>query len=324
MWAERWPRFIVISRRLGYQIILFLTIANISLNLIYTFQFESGSGWQNEFVDDFQVSDYVSSPVNCVSLPDRKENLYRVSTDSLTGINGRPENVAILNDYYGLTYWFSIINQNTQNYVDASNEEVMNWRSYGFRQQIITEALAGTEYYCSREVLDPGEGYVLAESFLFQNETWYLYRNPYYLGFAYTAENPEEYHEESSLEDYSRSLYRTCSSEDISDAHYDNRENTFQCHTSASRSEKLMIAIPYSSDWKDYMDGTRVQTEKFNMFILLNLPEGQHDIALHYSNSSFILGLLTSAASLVFSISLHKRKITYGETIRCRDRIAIQ
>ena len=88
--------------------------------------------------------------------------------------------------------------------------------------------------------------------------------------------------------------------------------------------EKLMIAIPYSSDWKAYMDGTRVQTEKFNMFILLNLPEGQHDIALHYSNSSFILGLLTSAASLVFSISLHKRKITYGETIRCRDRIAIQ
>jgi hypothetical protein len=55
--------------------------------------------------------------------------IYRISNDLLTGVNDRPQNIAMLNDYYGLTYWFSIVNQSTQDYVDDNTRGVYSCKT---------------------------------------------------------------------------------------------------------------------------------------------------------------------------------------------------
>jgi hypothetical protein len=57
-----------------------------------------------------KVKNYVDSPVNYSEIISGDKGVYRISNASLTNVNGRPENVAMLNNYNGTTWWFSIIN----------------------------------------------------------------------------------------------------------------------------------------------------------------------------------------------------------------------
>ncbi|MBR6229774.1 MAG: hypothetical protein IKQ97_08560, partial [Eubacterium sp.] len=61
----------------------------------------------------------VDSPVRCSSVIRSDPGLYRVSARHFGPANERPENAAMLYGYYGLTYWFSMVNGYTQEGINA-------------------------------------------------------------------------------------------------------------------------------------------------------------------------------------------------------------
>lgn len=284
----RWnKRFLV---NVGY----LLVFANIVFNLWFCFSY-IGENWKNEFISVGSVSKYTDTPCENSNMIMDDKSLYRVTTDSLTQINGRPENVAMLNDYYGLTYWFSMINGNTQSYVDALNEKQMNWRSFGFDQSIYTEAMAGCKYYLASDEADrEAKGYVLKEIISFNEDAWYVYMNPYYMGMVYLCEDEvKEYEEgEMSLEQYNMKLWEMSSSEQVTNVVYDNSTNVFSCDVMSDSGERLIVALPYSDKWELYVDGQKRSLEKFNMYLSVLMEKGNHKIVIQYSYNDNVMSVM--------------------------------
>lgn len=98
-------------------VITFCVLINIIFNIWLLYSDDLDGEWKMIAYDD--VKKYIDSPENYSNVVSADEDLYRISTTSLTNINGRPENVAMINDYYGVTWWFSIINRYPQLYVDT-------------------------------------------------------------------------------------------------------------------------------------------------------------------------------------------------------------
>ena len=127
-----------------------LVSANILFNFGYLFS-ESGCNWKEEFIDNDKVSLYIDSPVSYFDTIKNDKELYRVATTLFTDINGRPENIAMLKGYYGMTYWYSIANKNVQKTVDEYNGDEMMWRSYGFNENTDAMNMMGVKYFVTDE-----------------------------------------------------------------------------------------------------------------------------------------------------------------------------
>ncbi|MCR4654906.1 MAG: YfhO family protein [Lachnospiraceae bacterium] len=266
------------SRLYGF---LGLLVLNILFNIFSLFS-GLGLNWQEEFVKAEGLSVYTDSPVTLSKTIEEDKGFFRISNDSLTGVNERPENVAMLNDYYGLTYWFSIINENTQKYVDEINGKELIWRSYGFNNNIYTEGLAGCRYYLS-DTLSPDNGYEYAETVSFNGKDWYVYKNPRCLGMVYYNGGMEEYKEGfTTLEDYNRKFYEKAWSKEPIEASYDNLKNILSFETAHSEDAEVIVAIPYSAWWRAYLDAEEIPVSKFNMYMKLKVPAGSHSIKLQY------------------------------------------
>jgi uncharacterized membrane protein YfhO len=218
----------------------------------------------------------------------------------------------MLNDYYGLTYWFSIINKYTQYYVDLCNETSMEWRSFGFNNDLYTEALAGCRYYYSSKP-QYGTEYMDAGEITFNNSTWYVYENPYYLGIAYTTDRTDSYNKEDgiSLEEYNTGLYATISTEPLSNSSYDNARGIYTCQTNAVQDTNLVLAFPYSADWTAYVDGKKVLVGRSNMYLSIALPAGQHTVEFRYSRNLNYLCLALCSISLIL-LFLHNKRCSTG------------
>ncbi len=260
-----------------------ILVLNIVFNIFGLF---SGLGldWQQEFVKSEGLSVYTSSPVSASKTITEDKGFFRVSNDSLTGVNERPENVAMLNDYYGLTYWFSIINDNTQKYVDENNGKELIWRSYGFNNNIYTEGLAGCKYYLA-DTLSSDNSYEYVETVSFNGRDWYVYKNPYYLGMVYYSGSNDEYEKVKdlmTLEEYNRQFYENASREEPINASYDNKKNVLSFETAHKENAEVIVAIPYSSRWRAYLDGEEVPVSIFNMYTKISVPSGSHNIVMLY------------------------------------------
>lgn len=162
-----------------------ITFINIIANMLFL-NSEYGLNWSSEFLTYDEVEKYIDSPV-CYSdvLADDK-GLYRISNDSLTGINGRPENVAMINDYCGLTFWFSLVNGNTQEMIDQlATKNWYNWRSYGLNNSPEYETMAGVKYYFQKDGEAIPLGYEKVEEVSFYGDRWKVYENTNALPLAY-------------------------------------------------------------------------------------------------------------------------------------------
>ena len=160
-------------------------VLNISL-INYKMISLDGGGWIQVFVTSQEARKYVDSPKNDSTVINEDEGLYRISNDQLYDINQRPDNSAMLNDYNGLNFWFSIVNGNTQRMINQlCTYDVNNWRSYGMNNSAIYETLVGVRYHISKDD-DAPQGYVLAENIDFDGESWKVYKNNNYLPLAYT------------------------------------------------------------------------------------------------------------------------------------------
>lgn len=303
-----------------------LIFANIIFNLWFAFT-SRGTNWKEEFIPINSVSKYTENPCADSDTIMYDKSLYRVSTDSLTQINGRPENIAMLNDYYGLTYWFSMVNSVTQRYVDMSNEKRMDWRSFGFDQNIYTEAMAGCKYYLASDKTDrEKKGYILKETINFNSETWYVYENPYYLGMAYLCESEvKEYEQDkSSLEQYNERLWKQSSAKELMNTAYDNLQNVFTCDVSIKDNTRLIIALPYCDKWEIYVDGMKIIPEKFNMYFSVLLESGNHFVEMRYSRKDNIISGIVSLLCVGVLISKYacnkRRKFDYEQNQRQNQR----
>lgn len=171
---------------LGKWIILFSIISNCCVNLVMLYG-SSGENWNNEFVAFSDVRSYIDSPVNEAKSISDDDDIYRIANETYTDINGRPENIGMINGYNSLNFWFSIINGNVQRMIDQiGTPKKTEWRSYGLNNITIFESLAGVRYYISPDHGIQKIDYRCVEDVTFGDTCWKVYKNENALPFVYT------------------------------------------------------------------------------------------------------------------------------------------
>ena len=92
------------------------------------------------------------------------------------------------------------------------------------------------------------------------------------------------------------------------DFHNDNNSNSTNEITgkiSLKENKILCLTIPYSKDWKAYVDGKEVELLRANTaFSGLALTKGEHKIRLVYHTAGFKLGIIMSAVGVLAFIAL--------------------
>ncbi len=262
-------------------LICIATCANVVRN-VWGLMLPYDENWGEEFVRIYDTKKYSDSPVAHSKMITEDKDLFRVDTDTFLDTIGRPENVAMVNNYNGCTYWFSMVNKYTQKYANQSISADLPWRSFGYTDNVYTEAMSGCKYYVSKNS-NTSSAYNLIEIINFDDSEWYVYENPEYAGFAYELyENCKEYNSSSdgSLEDYNHIINQQLIEGAVDNISYDYTLSTFSCTTSLSG--RLVVTIPYDEHWKAYVDGERVEINKFNAFISISIDEENHNIKIVY------------------------------------------
>ena len=278
---------------------------NIMLNVFIVYS-DKGLNLAEQFIPVADVQTYTSTPANHFQTLREDDEVYRIDHDRYTDINGRPDNIAMLNGYNGLSYWFSIINHNTQNYADWSLGRNLSWRSFGFGMNAYTSALAGVKYYFAKEGDDQAvsENYTLLEQITSGGEVWNLYKNNLYKGFVYECREALEYTSgiAGDFEKYNSSIYADTDESNIRDVVYDSNKNriSFSINTDADESQ-VIIAVPYHQAWKAAVDGENVQTSQFNGMLAIEIPEGKHQIEVVYVPFARNLGIVITIISVIMS-----------------------
>lgn len=285
--------------------VILLTLINILGNSLYVLS-PVGDNWSADFIDLGKVASYTKSPYELSETIMGDKELFRISNDMITDVNGRPENIAMLNDYYGLTYWFSIVNSNTQRYVDEVCGEEMIWRSYGFDNDTEAESLSGCKYYLSRadysgiedhEKSIPDE-YEKIESVTFDGTKWDIYRNPGYMGLIYSEKMIDNL--DTNNEGFS-----------VEQIHYNKSKNRIGCIANFNENTNLIASIPYSNNWRAYVDGNEVDIEPYKMFAKINMPSGSHEVEFRYCNLAYRIGLIIMlVASLICAVTYYVSRPT--------------
>lgn len=288
-------RTIKVKRRMVHAGVVVFTILNIVGN-IWLLYLSIGDDWKQELISFNNYSDYIDSPVNYSEVLQQDKDIFRVSNDSLTGVNGRPENVAMLNNYYGLTYWFSIANKNTQTFINEVTNNKHLWRSYGVYNNPILETASGVKYYLGKKGgYNPGR-YELLEEMVFNGEIWQVYRNPDYLGMAYirnSAESAKLWNDKQSYDEYFDAVLRLRSNQEQINFDYDKQTGIVSCTVYTEQDSELVVLIPYSGNWKAYVDGNKADVCKTDiMYISIPIEEqGMHEVIITYSPIEFKVGI---------------------------------
>ena len=225
-------------------------------------------------------------------------DLYRIAGDITTsGVNGRPKNNAMLSDYYGVSYWFSIVNSETQAFVDEATGTANDWRSYGFAANSNAYNMAAVKYHLYRDGR-PYEGLRSVEKIESSDGTWTLYEDPSFAGFARLM--------------YDDGTMRAC--EDIT---YDRNRFTFTIPEGESLSRcRVVTSIPYSTGWKAYINGMEASAANVSHFLGTEdiMPSPGDTVTLVYTSPGFTAGMMISIVCLfifiIFALSFRKRNVT--------------
>lgn len=272
------------KKEIAYKIASALVIVNV---MVIGFVLYSSAG--KEFTDTFipfrDIKKYTDSPVNYSETIMSDNSLYRVSNDSLTNINGRPENVQMINDYYGLTFWLSIVNPNMQKIADQleelNSDGFVDQRMFGLEGSKVKESLAGVKYYLNNGGNKFPKDYVLRETVDFYGESFNVYENSDCLPLAYAFDR--EFYS-SDLE----KLYYSDDEEVIRKAipadsvTYDN--DTVTCHITLDVDSVVMLAIPYSDGWSVTIDDSPATVYNSDIYYMaVNAEAGEHTLVYSYS-----------------------------------------
>ena len=294
----------IFNRRKLYKYCCILIVLNITANNFIVYS-DKGLNLSNELIPTNKVSSYVESPVSYFTeITD--DEIYRIDHDLYTDVNGRPDNIAMLNEYNGFSYWFSIINSNSQNYVDWDAGERLKWRSFGFGSHAYTSALFGSKYYCAKGNKKLGDNFTFLEEIEFNGEKWSLYKNNLYKGIVYECNDLKEYTSDINFEEYNKELYERTDASNISKITYDSNELSFS--TDSDQTSNVVVAIPYNWAWKATIDGEKADVSKFNGMLLLKVDQGEHVVELTYSPVVRNIGIGVCLLSMIIALLYYRKK----------------
>lgn len=271
------------KRAAAVTIVTVLVAANILFNFYGLFS-ERFCNWQEEFIASEELPLYLKSPCGRFETISDDDDFFRVATTLFTDVNGRPENLAMLNGYYGMTYWYSIANKNVQKDVDEYNDETMNWRSYGFNDNPEAMTVMGVKYLVSDKTPNEkvADDFVKIEEAEFNNNTWSLYENKNYFGAAYVISPDTDL--TGDFDSRMNALYEEASknSARVDKIKYNNRRNVLSVDVADGDEAILVTAIPYDSRWKAAIDGEETATRQIDMFVAVDIPGSEHKIEFTY------------------------------------------
>ncbi len=292
-----------------------LIVLNVAVNVFAVYA-DRGLNLSDEFVPANEIRIHLISPVNDSKVIAADKGVYRVDHDLYTDINGRPDNIAMLNGYNGVSYWFSIINQNTQNYVDWAEGSRLKWRSFGFGMNAYTSSIVGVKYYFakddnSREI---NENFTAVEEITFNGESWTLYRNDLYKGLVYERGDVQGYDADSgeSFEEYNARLYEKIDTENIGDVSYDPDASKIGFTADIDEAEtSVVIAVPYHWAWNVKVDGEKVLASAFNGLLMVQILNGKHTVEAVYLPLVRDIGAAAALVSIIIIVlkyGLSRRK----------------
>ena len=282
---------------------------NIAANILFVYS-EKGLNLASEFVAANDVIKYIDSPVNSSMTIANDKTLYRIDHDLYTDINGRPDNIAMLNNYNGLSYWFSIINYNSQNYIDLSSGKKLSWRSFGLGSNAYTSALVGAKYYLTKadDSFEISKFYRPVEKVFFCNESWTVYENSLYKGFVYECEKAYPYNSntDESFEDFNKEIYKTTNASNIGNIKYNTNKNTltFTADIEAVNSN-IIIAIPYNHSWNIKTDGRNTTATSLNGLTSIEISAGKHTIQMTYVPLARNIGIAVGLFSVILLLYIY-------------------
>ncbi len=244
-----------------------------------------GHGFKAGFASTATASVYLASPASVSRTIAADSGLFRISHTPLSGVNGRPENVAMLHQYYGLAYWFSVVNGYVMDFAHAADQERnKNWRAFGFSTPAHATA-SGVKYHMAESGTAAPAGYIHKETVTFNGHDWNIFENPDYSGMAY--------------------LSRTGAMEGahaVPDVRYDNIKNRISSNfENSSGAHYLTLRVPYSPNWRATVDGKTVPTRMLKApFLSIPVAPGAHHAILTYSRRPMYFGLACMLLAIVF------------------------
>lgn len=288
--------------------LIILTSVNIIINIQYLYS-EKHFGWVDEMIQLNEAKIYLDSPYNYTDISEKDEDLFRIANDSLTGVNGRPENIAMLNNYYSLTYWFSIINQNSQLLVNQKFGGDLRWRSFGFGDDHRLNTLLGVKYYMTQTTLADQENYLLIEQVNFNNTNWNIYEILSYNGISYVVDEKSIGDENQSIIENINNMYSTKSNSDASVQYTDDQ---FIIDVKANSSENLVLSLPYHKNWTAHVNGKKVNVEKTSTFSMtVPLEDGENKVQFVYRNKFITIGMICFCLAILFIWKTKKISFKY-------------
>ena len=159
----------------------------ISLVITIVSLYQAGEvKWGDEFLPAEGLNEmFIDSPAAHSQVIQEDDSLYRVANTRLTNVHGRPDNSAMLNDYNGLSYWWSIVNGRTQAYVNLIYSLGYRWRSYGLNTNSHAETLVGVRYWMADDTVKFPPGYEVVETITWHDQTWWIAENSVPSALAY-------------------------------------------------------------------------------------------------------------------------------------------
>ncbi len=241
-----------------------------------------GDDQKQLFVTADQAMEHTRSVVSASAVISSDNGLFRVSGEFVSSVNERPLNDGMINAYYGTNYWFSIVNADTQEFVDETTGKDNDWRSFGLGRDNENETMAGVKYYLSKTGNAP-DAFVIKESFDANDGKWSVYSNPYYRGFAYIAD-PKGNTDGTAV-----------------DCSYSG--NDLSCVITGDVAEdcELVTALLYSWGWSAYINGVKTDTNNRSHFLSVD-AKGLHKgdtVLFRYISPGFYGGLIAAFAGLM-------------------------
>ena len=288
--------------------------------VIWNVFLSDGGDWIENFIRYDDCAVYVDSPYCYSDILQEDTELFRVSNDSLTGINGRPENVAMLHDYHGLTYWFSMINGNVQTCVNQWMDAALNWRSYGFDHIAVYETFSGVKYDMRNDNGAVADNFRLADTVSFHGQSWHIYENEDYFGLACVRDRRESqrlWEEADGYADYySALLGQIGDNHEVTALTYDKSTNHITCEVNVEAGAELLVLIPYSENWRAAVDGEAVEIRRTDIMYMAVMPDapGEHEIRITYHNTAFTAGMICMAAAAAI-LFLYQITFLFSRTI---------
>ena len=276
------------NKEFAYKTVYVATITNVALIglLLYS---SFGTESTDAFIKTKEVSTYTDSPVNYSGVIKADKELYRIANDSLTNINGRPENVQMINDYNGLTFWLSVVNPNMQKIADYQPElnshGFVDQRMFGFENNRIWESVAGVKYYLRHDNESTPKEYKLVEFIDFNGEKWEVYENPDVLPLVF-AYDTSFFNEELTSRYYNSDEQVIKQAIPASSVEYEG--NTVRCHVSLTDDSVVILSIPYSKGWTVTIDDKAATVYNSNIYYMaVNVKKGEHDLVYTYSSCKY-------------------------------------